>query len=403
MDPVTDWGADFDITDPGYQNDPYPIWDELRHGCPVAHSERHGSTHLPVRYDDVAAVAYDPERFSSRDVGTLPPPDGTTSTLVAPPITSDPPFHTAARRLLLPHFSPAAVERLEPTTRAVCQQLVADIQATVASERAAGIQSPVVDAAERYAQHIPVRVIAHMLGIPEVDTPVFLDWAIRIFQSGDNEVIRTATREILDYFGQQVADRRQERTEDLISFLLDSELDGSPLTDKHVLGTCFLLLMAGIDTTWSSIGAGLWHLSCHHHDRDRLVAEPDLLDSAVEELLRAYAPVTMARIVEEDAEIGGCPVSAGDRVLLPFPAGNRDPAKFDRADEVVIDRQQNRHFAFGIGIHRCLGSNLARMEMRVALETWLQHFPRYELAPDREVRWSGTQVRGPREVPVHLS
>lgn len=397
MEPVSDWTTDFDIGDVGYQNDPYPIWDELRESCPVAHTDRRGSTVLPTRYDDIAAVAYDTDRFSSVDVGTIPPPSGT-STLMAPPITSDPPFHTAARRLLLPHFSPAATERVEPHTAAICASLVDGLAAEVAASPA----DTVVDAAEAYAQHIPVRVIAHLLGIPSSDVPTFLDWAIRIFQSADNEVIRIATKEILAYFGDQVSMRRQERSDDLISELLDAEMDGSPLTDKHVQGTCFLLLMAGIDTTWSSIGAALAHLATNHDDRDRLVAEPDLIPTAVEEMLRAYAPVTMARIATDDAEIAGCPVRAGDRVLLPFPAGNRDPERFDRPDEVIIDRERNRHFAFGIGVHRCLGSNLARMEMRVAIETWLDRFPTFHLAPGTEVRWGGTQVRGPRELPVIL-
>ena len=208
---------------------------------------------------------------------------------------------------------------------------------------------------------------------------------------------------MLAYFEEQVAFRREHPSDDLISQLLASELDGAPLTPKHVLGTCFLLLMAGIDTTWSSIGSSLWHLSTHLDDRDRLVAEPDLLPTAIEEFLRAYAPVTMARIASEDTELGGCPVSAGDRVLLPFPAGNRDPEMFDRPDEVLIDRAKNRHAAFGVGIHRCLGSNLARMELRVAIDEWLNRFPRFALVEGAEVQWAGTQVRGPRQIPVTLS
>ena len=188
----------------------------------------------------------------------------------------------------------------------------------------------------------------------------------------------------------------------LISGLILAEMGGDPLTKKHLLGTCFLLLIAGIDTTWSGIGASLWHLATNPTDRDRLVAEPELTPSAVEEFLRAYAPVTMAREVIKDAEVGGCPMHKGDRVLLNFPAGNRDPEKFERADEVLIDRQKNRHFAFGIGIHRCLGSNLARMEMRVAIEAWLDRFPTFVLSPGADVRWGGAQVRGPREVPVRL-
>jgi cytochrome P450 len=243
-----------------------------------------------------------------------------------------------------------------------------------------------------------------MLGIPAADEDTFTGWAIEIFQESAYDVdrLRAATRAVLAYFETVVADRRDEPGDDLVSELLLAEIDGAPLTSKHVLGTCFLLLMAGIDTTWSSIGSSLLHLATHPADRDRLVAEPELIPTAVEELLRAYAPVTMARVATSDTEIGGCPVHAGDKVLLPFPAGNRDPGKFDRPDEVIIDRARNRHFAFGIGIHRCLGSNLARMELAVAIEAWLERFPRFELEPGAEVRWSGTQVRGPRQIPVVL-
>ena len=126
------------------------------------------------------------------------------------------------------------------------------------------------------------------------------------------------------------------------------------------------------------------------------------MGQAVEELLRAYAPVTMARIVAEDTELGGCRMAAGDWVLLPFPAANRDPEVFEDADRVVLDRAVNRHAAFGLGIHRCAGSNLARMELQVALSVWLERFPEFSVADADAVRWSGGQVRGPRTLPMRI-
>lgn len=390
-----DWATDFDIGDPRYEANPYPIWDELRETCPIAHTERRGGAFLPTTYEDVAAIAYDTENFSSRRTNVLPEPPGSTL-LVAPPITSDPPFHTKARQLLLSYFSPKNIAHLEVRTTEVCAELLDAIEATGA---------PTADAASAYAQHIPVRIIAHMLGIPESDEERFTGWAVSIFQDGidDPDVVRDAIKEILAYFDEQINDRRVEGKGDLITDLLSSDLNGDPLTQKHLLGTCFLLLMAGIDTTWSGIGSSIWHLATHPDDRDRLVAEPELIPSAVEEFLRAYSPVTMAREVIADVEINGCPMHTGDKVLLNFPAGNRDPDKFEKPNEVIIDRQKNRHFAFGIGIHRCLGSNVARMEMRVAIEAWLERFPTFALTPGAEVRWGGAQVRGPREVPVDLS
>src|SRR5690606_4276590 len=139
----------------------------------------------------------------------------------------------------------------------------------------------------------------------------------------------------------------------------------------------------------------IWHLAGHADDRRRLAAEPELLTTAMEEFLRAYAPVTMARLVREDMDYAGCPMKAEDWILLSFPAANRDPRAFDRADEVVIDREVNRHAAFGLGIHRCAGSHLARMELRIALEVWMAAFgDRFELADPTAVTWSGGQVRG---------
>jgi cytochrome P450 len=163
-----------------------------------------------------------------------------------------------------------------------------------------------------------------------------------------------------------------------------------------------LLMIAGIDTTWSAIGASLWHLAQHPQDRQRLATGPALLDTAVEEFLRAYAPVTMARLVAKDFEFQGCPMKEGDWLLLPFPAANRDPEVFPDADKVVLDRAENRHAAFGLGIHRCLGSHLARMELRVALDEWMKRYPDFELADPGAVTWSAGQVRGPRSVPVRV-
>jgi cytochrome P450 len=165
-----------------------------------------------------------------------------------------------------------------------------------------------------------------------------------------------------------------------------------------------LLLIAGIDTTWSTIGASLYHLATHPDDLARLVAEPDLLPTAIEEFLRYYAPVTMARLVKDDVDFNGCPMKANEWVLLPFPSANRDPEFWDRPDEVLIDREINRHAAFGLGIHRCAGSNLARMEVRVAIETWLERYPKFHLADEHvdDVTWSGGQVRGPRVLPLTI-
>jgi len=395
--PVTDWATDFDHTDDVWAADPYPIWEQLREQCPVAHSNRYGGVWLPTRFDDVAAIAYDTEHFTSRSVivSEVQPPPFMEPEGIAPPISSDPPFHHDARRMLLPIFSPQNIDKLEPSTRAYCEELV---EAMRSSGR------DVVDAAEEYAQHIPVRVIANMLGLPESDADKFRGFVHQVLEqvSLPFEERVQGMIPLFNYLREHIEDHVENPRDDLISFLLAQEMNGQPMDPFQVGRTIALLLIAGIDTTWSAIGASIWHLARVPADRERLVAEPALLPTAMEELLRAYAPVTMARIVRQDVTIGGCPMKAGDWVLLPFPAANRDPAAFDRADEVILDRENNRHAAFGLGIHRCAGSHLARMELRVALEVWLDAFPSFSLADPDAVRWSGGQVRGPRVLPVRI-
>ena len=203
-----------------------------------------------------------------------------------------------------------------------------------------------------------------------------------------------------DYLDKHIADHVENPRDDLITYLLDVDLDGDKLDPEVVRGVIILLLVAGIDTTWSSIGSSIWHLAQHPEDRRRLREEPEVMNFALEEFLRYYAPVTMARMVAKDNDFHGCPMKQDDWVLLPFPAANHDPEVFDRAEEFVIDRQQNRHGAFGLGIHRCLGSNLARLELKIAIEEFIGRFPEFELAG--ETRWSVGQIRGPRELPVRI-
>ncbi|MEY2590692.1 MAG: hypothetical protein QOJ67_2676 [Acidimicrobiaceae bacterium] len=393
--PVTDWATDFDHTDKVWAADPFPIFDELRASCPVAHSDRYGGVWLPTRHEDIAAVAYDTDTFTSRSVVVTEhrPPVEMAPAGGIPPISSDPPFHHGARRLLLAPFSPQAIDRLEPSTRAYCEELVDALRGR-----------DVVDAAEEYAQHIPVRVIAHMLGFPQEDADMFRDFVKRVLEGVDRpfEERMESLQALFEYLRTQVEDHIANPRDDLTTYLLNAEVDGVQLAIDHVGGTIGLLLIAGIDTTWSAIGASLWHLAGNPSDRERLVAEPELLPTAMEELLRAYAPVTMARLVREDVVWNGCPMKADDWVLLSFPSANRDPDAFDDADRVIIDREVNRHAAFGLGIHRCAGSHLARMELRVALDVWLDAFPSFELADPGAVTWSGGQVRGPRKLPIRI-
>jgi cytochrome P450 len=391
--PVTDWLHDFDHTDPSWTEDPFPIWDEMRNASPVVHTERFLGCYLPTTYEAVRQIANDTDSFSSRRI-IVRDVRPEVARNAAPPITSDPPDHKPAKQLLLPPFTPDAMKKLEPRVRAICNELIDEF-----------IADGKVDAAARYTRHIPVRAIAHMLGIPESDGDLFVRWIHMILELSikDELKLKEAVEEMTGYFGSHIEARRQKPGDDLISYLLNAKTKaGEPLEDSHIHGSLRLLLIAGIDTTWSAIGSSLWHLARTPADRERLIAEPELMPIAVEELLRAYSPVTMAREVMKETTISGCPVKPGNMVLLSFPAANRDPRMFHDADKVVIDRRENRHAAFGLGIHRCVGSNLARMEMQVALEEWLKRIPEFRLDPAGTVTWSQGTVRGPRQLPFLL-
>ena len=399
--PVTDWATDFDHGAPEYNANIHKIWDDLKaSGCPIAHTERYGGVWLPLTHEMVNEIAYDTEHFTSRSVvvgqlkpseieDAMPAPIGG-----APPITSDPPFHQEARRILLPAFAPKKIDPLRDEIRQMCHELIDKMG-----------DRDFVDAAKEYAQHIPVMIIASMAGLPKEDGDIFRSWVHVILEGiGESREEREPVFMALnEYLEKAVDDHIENPRDDLISFLLNAEIMGNKLSREHVVGTIILLMVAGIDTTWSGIGNSIWHLATNPVDRRRLVENPDMIPMAIEEFLRAYAPVTMARLVKQDHEFHGVQMKEEDWVLLPFPAANRDPLKFEDADKVIIDREENRHAAFGLGIHRCLGSNLARLELNVAVEVFLERFPDFELNTQEEVTWSTGQVRGPRQLPIKVN
>lgn len=399
-DPVADWATDFDHLTEEWAAQGPEILTELRDRCPVPHTERFHGAYIATRYDDVVAVAQDPATFSSRvTMVTDLHPDEVRLSLG--PLTLDPPLHAPLRRALLPTFNPKRVVELQPLMAGIVEELLDDLAGR-----------DVVDGAAEFAELVPIRLMSHLFGVPPSRGLEFKGWVNGILKDGllDVRIAREANRAAQAYFAEALRTRveQDEWKPDLVSTVLDARVtedDGSirPLTEREQIGSLYVLLIGGIDTTWSLIGAALLHLGTHADDLARLVAEPDLVPVAIEEFLRFYSPATVGRVISEDAVVGGCPVAGGERLLLSFPSANRDESRFDRADEVVLDRRQNRHIAFGVGIHRCIGSNLARAETEVALRAWLQRFPRFELAADpAEIRWSNGAVRGPHNLPLRL-
>ena len=376
--PVTDWTTDYDIRDEAYIEDPVPIWAEMREKCPIAHTDRLGGSWNPTRFDDLREMAKMIPELSSRQPLVMPPAPNAPELsryeqmIAAAPITADPPIQTWTRRMLLPAFAPRAVASHQAYTEALCHELIDGF-----------IETGQCDAAVQYSQQIPPRVIAHLIGVDPGMADQFVDWVNRLLGEAmvDPEDRLQARNELVGFITAEVHKRMEDPQEDLLTELLFMELDdpGAKITPEVVVGITNLLIVAGIDTTWSSIGSALWHLGTYPHDRERLVNEPEILPTAIEEFLRYYAPVTMARIAETDVEYQGVHIKPGDKVLMNFPAACHDPEQFENPDDFIIDRAKNRHIAFGSGIHRCAGSNLARLEMTTAVRIWMERIPEFSV------------------------
>lgn len=378
----------FDHHDPAQApiKDRMAAYEELREKCPVAWSDRHDGFWVLTGYAEIERVAKDPGTFSSRNV--LVPRDPLMEMMDLPPENLDPPRHTAVRRLLQPAFSSPRVAAFEPAVRARSNDLIDRF-----------IDDGRCDATQAYARSIPFGVMATLLGLPAEDEERLCDWIHRILELGvlNPEDMAVAAGEMFAYLGQQIELRRSQPGEDMVSYLIQSEDEGAKLTEDELLGGLFTLVNAAIDTTWSVIGASLRHLALRPSDRRRLVADASLLPKAVDEFLRYYAPGSMARVLKEDAEVGGVPMRQGDLVFLCFPSGNHDAKVFPDPAMFRLDRAEaNKHLAFGIGIHRCLGAGIGRLELRVALEEWLRRIPEFTLVDDSAIEWSTGPIWGPR-------
>jgi cytochrome P450 len=384
---------DYDIFSAEFRNCPYPTWAAMQSACPVAHSDQHGGSWMTARYDDVRDLVRDNLRLSSRSTEVGGPPEASGGLLI-PPITSDPPRHEHDRDRLMPYFHPKQIALLEPEIRELARSLAQRFAATGGG-----------DAAKDFAQQLTITVLTrHLLDVPESMQTQFVDWTLRLLREGplDQTVRTAAVREMIAYFDELLAERAEGEGTDLVSYLARAEVDGVPLDRKTTIGSVMVVMIAGADTTWSALSSALFHLGTQVHDRERLLAEPALMMTAVEELLRAYGPVMLARVTATDVEIHDVTIAAGQRVLLPLGAANRDPDVFPDPDVIQLDRKRNRHLAFGSGPHRCLGSPLARLELRVALEEWLAAIPDFAVVDPDAVQWTGGSVRGPESVPVRI-
>jgi cytochrome P450 len=361
---------------------PHEAYRRLLDRCPVARSEFAGAPAVYLsRYDDVLWALRHPEIFSS-DVEALS--IGQEQPLI--PLQVDPPEHTRYRRLLNPEFVPRKIAELEADVRV----LVNGIIDTFADRGHC-------DFHDEFATPLPSTIFLRLMGLPQADLPMFLRWRDDIVRpdvapndfEGAERVRAAAGRAINAYFERSIEDRRRTPDAGLLSRLVQSEIDGVHLTRRELLGICHLMLLGGLDTVTATLDCMVANLARHPERRRRLLEAPSLVPAAVEELLRRESPVMVVlRILTRDISVGGVELRAGDHVTLVIGAANADAREFADGEGVDIDREPNRHLAFGAGNHLCLGAHLARLELRVALEELHRRIPDYRIADDTEIHYS---------------
>jgi pimeloyl-[acyl-carrier protein] synthase len=389
----------FNPMDPAFVADPYPTYHRLRTEDPVHHSPL--GFWVLTRYDDVVAALRDPRlvkeplaAFVAARFGAPVPAMGLSM------LDRDPPDHTRLRGLVSKAFTPRVVEGLRPRIQQIVDGLL---------DRAAERGS--MDLIEEFAYPIPVAVICEMLGVPVEDHERFKGWSLDvargldlIWLGPDSEVGRrsVAARKALgEYFRGLIAQRRAAPRSDMLSDLIAAEEAGDKLSEVELLATCILLLIAGHETTVNLIGNGTLALLRHRDQLERLRREPALIGSAVEELLRFDGPVQRtARIPSEDVVFGGRTIAKGEMVMPFIGAADRDPAQFPDPDRLDIGRADNRHIAFGWGIHFCLGAPLARIEGQIAINTLVRRLPKLELATSEPEYRQSLTLRGLKALPV---
>ncbi|MEU3657664.1 cytochrome P450 [Streptomyces sp. NPDC032161] len=359
-------------------DDIFDTYRELREQCPVGRSEQLGGFWFLTKSDDILAAEQDPETFSVTP-SMLLPDFGNDLPMI--PIDVDPPEHTDYRRLLLPLFTPKAIAKLSEGMRRTARELAAE-----------AASKEVVDVSATFARPMPTIVFSRLAGFPEEDWPKFDRWIDEVIYERVNDHARAqrASQEVMDYFDALLRSRAGDTgSDDLMSHLLNVEMKGRKLTQEELQSFFYLLFLAGLDTTAWAIRCSLWYLAQNPKAQARLRENPDLIPTAAEEFLRTMSPVqAMARTCMRDTEVGGKQIKAGERVVLVFGAGNRDPEVFDHPEEIDLEREDNRHLSFGGGIHRCLGSNLGRLELVVALEEFLNTVGEFTLADPNEP-WHG--------------
>jgi len=336
---------------------------------------------LFTRASDIRAALQNTELFSSA------PGEGPTVMPPMIPIFLDPPEHTRYRRLLTPLFSPAVIKQMEPAIRARVERMVDALAARGSCEFVSD-----------FAVEFPTRVFTSWIGLPEAETPRFVQLNSVLIHSTSDQERAVASMSAIQVLTDLIKERSAQPRDDLMSRIIALDFDGRALAHDELLRIAMLLFLAGLDTVAAALSFSFWHLAQTPADRRALARKAVPTSEAVEELLRRHTFVNLPRRAARDAEFAGVSLRKGDMVILSLPLASRDPSEFERPTEVQLDRPSNRHFAFGLGPHRCLGSHLARLELQVALDTWHRRIPDYRL--DGEVSCYAGTVMGITHLPL---
>lgn len=389
----------FNPWDPEFKANPYPHYGAMLASSPAILELAPMPVAIVARYRDAVAVLHDPARFSSVQP---PPPPGVYQNAFTSPrnvLNSDPPDHTRLRRLISRDFTPRRIRELEPRIRQLATELLDD-----AARRGE------FDLMADFANVLPVKVIAAMLGVPEEKYATFKDWSDRIIAAGNNPPGAStqpdqieAIDALVDFFREEIERRRREPGADLVSALVAAHDDSEALSMAEVLSFLALLLIAGNETTTNLIGNGTLALMRNPRQLELLRAHPELLESAIEEMLRYDGPVqATARSPKSATHLGGVEIPGGGILVVVLAAANRDPAQFPEPERFDITRTPNEHLAFGEGIHFCIGAPLARMEARIAFGEMLARFPNLRMKdPAQAIAYKGSYfLRGLQKLPL---
>lgn len=394
MNPAQDCPLGLDLYDPEVQAEIYSIYESIHSTAPVFWSEAYGGHWVVAGYEEIFQVGTDWKHFSSAIWGDDSIFTGDRGQPRFPPIQTDPPEQQHWRRLLNPHFSPAGMVDIEPGARAIASELIDCF-----------IEKGEADLVKELGNPLPGMVFfSHLVQVPLKDLEQCRHWVdVSQYQAQtDPDAAMSANIALGEYLYKYLENRRtQPPVGDVVDTLLAAEMDGHPLSVAEIMPVVMILVFGGLETTSNAIANALHHLALNVDDHRRLVEDSTMIPTALEEFLRYEGSLHgLQRIVTEDVEVLGHQFHMGDKVLISYAGANRDPREFSNPSICIIDRKPNRHVAFGAGVHRCVGSNLARLNFRVTIEEVLRRLPDFQLRSNADLPLRGAITRGYTSLPV---